>query len=73
MGRSINYNKTSRVKLTLVNIALYFMFYLEIFMETKMFGNVSQVLIVWDAADIALEHFKFSVKMNISDCLRYGP
>ena len=49
------------------------MFYLENFMETKMFRNVSKVFIVGDAADIAFEHFKFSVKMNVFDCLRYGP
>ena len=61
------------MKLTLANIALYFMFYLENFMEANMFRNVSKVFIFWDAADIAFEHFKFSVKMNVSDCLRYGP
>lgn len=77
MGRPVIYNKASNVRVNEMDTdkyCIYYMFYLEIFMETKMRGNVAQVLIIGDAADTAFEHFKFSVtKKNISDCLKYGP
>ena len=37
-------------------------------------GNVSQALVIVDAAGTNSDHFKFVIsKRNISDCLKYGP
>ena len=77
MGRPVILNKAREVKVNELDIekySIFYMYYLEIYIPSKMRGHVSQIMIIADVQDIGTENFKFALtKRNMEDNLKYSP
>ena len=76
-GRPIILNTAANVKIQSYDPELYsdfYIYWLEIFLPTKMRGHVDQLVILADVSNLSMESFKLQVtRRNISDNLKYGP
>lgn len=75
MARPVILNKAKNVKVDEMDLdkyCIYYMYYMEVFLPSKMRGNVSQINIIADVEDIGANNFKLAVtRRNISDGSTY--
>ena len=77
MCRPIVLSKAALVdvnKLDLQKYCDYYIYFLQIYLRTKMRGYVDQMIVIGDLGNLGSCNFKLSVtKRNVSDSLKYGP
>lgn len=77
MGRPVVFNRAAEIKLSQIkNIEQYcdyYIYFIQIYMRTKMRGYVDQMVVVGDLKGLGTDNFKLEVtKRNVSDSLSYG-
>ena len=75
MGRPVILNLARNVKvdeMDLEKYCIYYMYYMEVFLPSKMRGKISQINILADLENIGANNFKLAVtRRNISDGSTY--
>ena len=71
MGHPVILNKAANVKVNEMDLekyCIYFMYYMEVYVPTKMRGKINQINIIADLQDVGADHFKVAVtRRNIAD------
>lgn len=78
MGRPIILNKSALVDVNKMKdvekYCDYYIYFLEIYLRTKMRGYVDQMIVIGDLTNLGSNNFKLSItKRNVADSLKYGP
>lgn len=78
MGRPVLLSKAALIDVNkLADIEMYcdyYIYFLEIYLRTKMRGYVDQMLVIGDLTDLGSKNMKLAItKRNVSDSLKYGP
>lgn len=81
MGRPVILNKGALVDVTKMETQEkinkycdYYIYFLEIYLRTKMRGYVDQMVIIADLENLGAKNFKLAItKRNVGDSLKYGP
>jgi len=77
-GRIVILNRASHLKVNLIenieDYCMYYIYFLEIFLQKKMRGYSDQFTIIADIENLSAENFKLSItKRNLADSLKYSP
>lgn len=78
MGRPVILSKAALIEVdklpSVEGYCDYYIYYLEIYLRTKMRGYVDQMLVIADLSNLGSNNFKLAItKRNLSDSLNYGP
>lgn len=76
MGRPVILNRAAKVIIDQIDVEKYCAFYIyfmEIYLPSKMRGTVTQVLIIADVAGLSMKNFKLAVtRRNMQDADEYN-